>query len=118
VHDVLADRWLHVDEVGSDGFATPPECRTDDGEQCSKRSLFDKGSADTAQTYGFQLAARVMPSDAGVIVEIIATLAPRAGSQAPAYAIGKGDVPSWLQHEVEDVQAAVRHKLAPVRPTT
>jgi hypothetical protein len=113
VQSVLAERWMHIAPMGADGFATTRECRTENGEQCPKADP-RTGFVDGTPTYVFQLAARVVPNGAGAIVSVMATLAPaHPGDGVQSYEIGKGDVPRWLQHEVDDVQAAVAHRLAP-----
>lgn len=118
VQEVLAQRWQHVDPMGSDGFATPRECRTENGDGCAKHDAFTRGD-DGASTFMFQLAARVVPNGGGAIVSVVATLAPsHAGGETRVYQVGKGEVPSWLQAEVDGVQAAIQHKLAPLRPNT
>jgi len=117
VHDVLAERWMNIAPMGSDGFATPRECRTENGDACKRHTAFDHGTSTDEQTFLFQLAARVVPTGEGTIVSVVATLAPsKPGGESKTYEIGKGDVPSWMQGEVEKVQREISHKLAPVRP--
>ena len=115
VHDALAVRWQRVDEVGTDGFSTDFECRTDAGDGCpAKRGAWANpgdGAATGVETYGFQIVARVVSSDSGAIVQISARVQQRGQSQVVE--VGKGEVPAWAQHEVEGLQAAISHKLAP-----
>lgn len=114
VHDVLASRSTTVAEVGPGSFATGKECRTVDGSLCQKHNAFTKGS-DGAQTYAFQLGARVVATDAGVIVKVGATLV--GNGDGKTIEVGSGEVPQWAQQEVDSVQADIRHQLAPLRPT-
>jgi hypothetical protein len=112
VQSVLAARWMHVDAVGQDGFATQRECRTATGDGCPRQNAWTAPSAAGVATYGFQVAAVVVPSASGVVVQVGATLAGHDGH----YEVGKGEVPAWMQHEVEAVQREIAHQLAPLRP--
>jgi hypothetical protein len=112
VQSVLTARWMHVDAVGQDGFATQAECRTATGDGCPRHDAWASPSAAGVATYGFQVAAFVVPSSNGVVVRVGATLAGHDGR----YEVGKGEVPAWMQHEVETVQREIAHQLAPVRP--
>jgi len=118
VREVLASHWLHVDAVGEDSFATGPECRTDRGGPCPTRAnAFTTPGTHQEQvmTYKLKVAARVVPSNDGVLVNLAATLT----SQTPggqSYELGKGEVPAWLQRDVDSVQREISHQLAPMRP--
>ncbi len=118
VHDVLADRWLRVDEVGTDAFSTNIACRTDAGDDCPKRNTIwnaNDAKTDGDTTYGFQVMARVVPADTGAIVQISARVEERGQTQFVE--VGKGEVPAWAQHEIDGLQAAISHKLASPRAT-
>jgi hypothetical protein len=112
VQSVLTSRWMHVDAVGEDGFATQAECRTATGDGCPRKNAWTSPSASSVATYGFQVAAFVVPSSGGVVVRVGATLAGHDGR----YEVGKGQVPAWMQQEVDTVQREIAHQLAPVRP--
>jgi hypothetical protein len=112
VESVLAARWKDVAPVGADGFTTKSECRTADGDGCPRVNAWSSPNAKGVATYGFQVAAVVVQSSGGVVVSVGATLAGHDGR----YEVGKGQVPAWMQHEVELVQREIAHQLAPVRP--
>ena len=112
VESVLAARWTDVAPVGQDGFAGKAECRTATGETCPRINAWTPASTAATATYGFQVAAVVVPSNGGVVVSVGATLAGHDGR----YEVGKGEVPAWMQHEVELVQREIAHQLAPIRP--
>ena len=114
VQEVLAGRSLHVDENG-DAFTTGRECRTDVGEVCEHANAWHQTSE--LHTYAFQLGARVVQTDGGVIVKVGA-VAVANGASPQTFETGKGAVPAWVQREVDSVQAEIRHRLAALRPTT
>jgi hypothetical protein len=116
VQEVLAGRSLHVNEVGGDTFMTAPECRTDGGELCARQTAWTAKSTDAksgGETFGFELAARVVPVDGGAIVRVGARL---AKGQGQVMEVGNGEVPAWVQHEVDQVQAEIARVLVPPRP--
>jgi hypothetical protein len=102
---------MHIDPVGQDGFATAAECRTANGEVCPHVNAWSHDGGGAAM-FGFQVVSFVVPSSGGVVVQVSAKLAGHDGH----YEVGKGDVPAWMQREVETVQREIAHQLAPARP--
>jgi hypothetical protein len=117
VHDVLATNF-YVNDVGSDAFATKAVCRTEHGDVCpghagQANAWTPSQSTDpNVKMYALQVFAKIVPSANGVVVSVGATL----GGKDASYQIGQGDVPAWLQNEVDMIQKQVRDQIKTISP--